>query len=566
MPHGPSAPLNGKIIIIAAVSSTCTTQKIFSLTDLSKKKTRVPLTTTQYTLPKLQFTNTKAHGSHQVSLVPHGPSALLNGKIIIIAAVSSTCTTQKIFSLTELSKKKTRILLTTTQYCLPKLQFTNTKAHGSHQVSLVPHGPSAPLNGKIIIIAAVSSTCTTQKIFSLTDFSKGSPHHHTILSAQTSVHQHRSKNGSHQVTFVPHGLSAPLKGKIIIIAAVSSTCTTQKIFSLTDFSKKKTRFPSPPHNTLPKLRSTNSKAHASHQVSLVPHGPSTPLNGKIIIIATVSSTSTTQKIFSLTTFSKKKTRFPSSPHNTLPKLQSTNTKAHGSHQSFFGASRSISAAQWQNYHHRRCFINVYHTKYFQSNRPFKEKTRVPLTTTQYSAQTSVHQHKSTRPTSSFFGASRSVSAAQRQNYHHRRCFFNVYHAKDFQSNRPFKEKTRVPSPPHNTLPKLQFTNTKAHGSHQVSLVPHGPSAPLNGKMIIIGAVASTCTTQKIFSLTDFSIPPHNTLCPNFSPPTQKQKRLTSSFFGASRSVSAAQRQNYHHRRCCINVYHTKIFSLTDFSV
>ena len=567
MPHGPSAPLNGKIIIIAAVSSTCTTQKIFSLTDLSKKKTRVPLTTTQYTLPKLQFTNTKAHGSHQVSLVPHGPSALLNGKIIIIAAVSSTCTTQKIFSLTELSKKKTRILLTTTQYCLPKLQFTNTKAHGSHQVSLVPHGPSAPLNGKIIIIAAVSSTCTTQKIFSLTDFSKGSPHHHTILSAQTSVHQHRSKNGSHQVTFVPHGLSAPLKGKIIIIAAVSSTCTTQKIFSLTDFSKKKTRFPSPPHNTLPKLRSTNSKAHASHQVSLVPHGPSTPLNGKIIIIATVSSTSTTQKIFSLTTFSKKKTRFPSSPHNTLPKLQSTNTKAHGSHQSFFGASRSISAAQWQNYHHRRCFINVYHTKYFQSNRPFKEKTRVPLTTTQYSAQTSVHQHKSTRPTSSFFGASRSVSAAQRQNYHHRRCFFNVYHAKDFQSNRPFKEKTRVPLTttqysaqtsvhqhkstrltssffgasrsvsaaqrqndhhrsccinvynskdfqsnrllhPHHTILSAQTSvhqHKSKNGSHQVSLVPHGPSAPLNGKIIIIAAVASTCTTQKIFSLTDFSV-------------------------------------------------------------
>ena len=201
--------------------------------------------------------------------------------------------------------------------------------------------------------------------------------------------------------------------------------------------------------------------------------------------------------------------------------------------SFFGASRSVSAAQRQNYHHRRCFINVYHAKDFQSNRPFKEKnmgsshhhtilcpnfssptqkhtahikflwcltvrqrrstaklsssplfhqrvprkrfsvlqtfqrkkTRVPLSTTQYSAQTSVHQHKSTRLTSSFFGASRSVSAAQRQNYHHRRCFINVYHAKDLQSNRPFKEKN-TGSPHHHTILCPNFSSpTQKHTAH-----------------------------------------------------------------------------------------------------
>ena len=242
--------------------------------------------------------------------------------------------------------------------------------------------------------------------------------------------------------------------------------------------------------------SCHQHANGSHQVSLVPHGPSAPINAQSIIIAAVSSTCTTQKIFSPTDFSKKENHgFPSPPHRTL------------------------------------------------------------------SAPTSVHQHKSTRLTSSFFGASRSVSADQRQKYHHR----NVYHTKDPQSNRLLKErKTRVPltTTPY-SLPQLQFTNTKARGSHQVSLVPHGPSASLNGKNIIIAAVSSTCTTQKTLSQTDFSkkettgSPHHHTI---LSAPTSvhqhKSTRLTSRFFGASRSVSADQRQKYHHRRCFVNVDHT----------
>ena len=149
----------------------------------------------------------------------------------------------------------------------------------------------------------------------------------------------------------------------------------------------------------PKLLGTNTNIHAnsSHRVSFVPHGPSATLNGKIIIIAAVSSTCTTQKIFSLTDLSKK-------------------------------------------------------------------KTRVPLTTTQYSAQTSVHQHKSTRLTSSFFGASRSISSGKRQKYHHRRCFINVYHAKDFQSNRPFKEKN-TSSPHHHTTLCPNFSSpTQKHSA------------------------------------------------------------------------------------------------------
>ena len=846
VPHGPSAPLNGKSIIIAAVSSTCTTQKIVSLTDFSKKENhgfpspphhtfcrnfssptqkhaahikflwcltvrqrrstarvsssplfhqpvphkrfsvqqtsqrekhgRVPLTTTTYSLPQLQFTNTEARGSHQVSLVPHGPSAPINGKRIITAAVSSTCTTQKFFSLTDFSKKENHGLPSPPHHTLcPKLQFTNTKAHGSHQVSLMPHGPSAPLNGKIIIIAATS--CTTQKIFSLTDFSKKenhgfpSPPHRTLcpnFSSPTQKHAAHIKllwcphgpsapikgkniiaavsstcttqktlnltdfskkekhgrvplttttyslpqlqftntkaRGSHQVSLVPHGPSAPINDKRIITAAVSSTCTTQKIFSLTDFSKKENHgFPSPPHHTLcPKLQFTNTKARRSHQVSLVPHGPSAPLNGKIIIIAATSCT--TQKIFSLTDFSKKENHgFTSPPHHTLCPNFSSPTQKHAAHIKCLWCltvrqRRSTAKISPPPLFHRR----VPHKRFsVQQTSQRKKTTSSPHHHFILSAPTSVHQHKSTRLTSSFFGASRSVSAPQRQNYHHRR--YIVYHTKNFQSNRLLKERKprlHLTTTPY-SLPQLQFTHTKARGSHQVSLVPHGPSAPLNGKNIT--TAATSCTTQKIFSLTDFSktenhgfpspqhitrcpncssptqkhaahikclwcltvrqrrstakisppplfhrrvlqkifsptdfskkenhgftSPPHHTLCPNFSSPTQKHAahikclwcltvrqrrstakisppplfhrrvphkrfsvqqtsqrkkttssphhhfilsaptsvhqhkstRLTSSFFGASRSVSADQRQKYHHHRCFIDVNHTKDF-------
>ena len=55
-----------------------------------------------------------------------------------------------------------------------------------------------------------------------------------------------------------------------------------------------------------KLQSTNTKTKCSHQVSSVPHGPSTPLNGKNIIVAVVSSTRATHKNFNVATFSQKK--------------------------------------------------------------------------------------------------------------------------------------------------------------------------------------------------------------------------------------------------------------------
>ena len=434
---------------------------------LKERKPRVPLTTTPYSLPQLQFTNTKARGSHQVSLVPHGPSAPLNGKSIITAAVSSTCTTQKIFSLTDFSKKENHWFPSPPPYSLPQLQFTNTKARGSHQVSLVPHGPSEPINGKIIITAAVSSTCSTQKIFSPTDFSKkettGSPHHHTILSAPTSVHQHKSTRLTSRFFGASRSVSADQRPKYHHRRCFIDVYHTKDFQSNRLLKERKPRvlLTTTPYS-LPQLQFTNTKASGSHQVSLVPHGPSAPINGKSIIIAAVSSTWTTQKTLSLTDFSKKENHgFPSPPHHTLCPNFSSPTQKHAAHIKFL----------W-------CLT--------------------------------VRQRRSTPKVSS--------SPLFHQRVPHKR----------FSVQQTSQRKKTTGSPHHHTvlsLPQLQFTNTKARGSHQVSLVPHGPSAPINGKSIII----ATCTTQKTLSLTDFSkkekhgfpSPPHRTLCPNFSSPTQK---------------------------------------------